>query len=170
MVWSRSAPLDKTNRSHNYTDRPVHTVVFCIGVAGFLLVSISRAWPGLFRASQSGAGYVEIPLDDREETSTHIEILPDRRAHTVGPGARTSRLLLVASICALTVRIELFRQIYKATECSISSVEVGHPSGQSHITRLTENGITDSRAPCYLRIRCITLPEAAPTRKGGPSW
>jgi hypothetical protein len=105
--------------------------VFSIAVAGFLLLSISRAWPGLFRSPHSGAGYVEIPLDDREETSTHREILPERSSHVFGPGPRISRLLLVASICALTVRIELFRQIYKATECTVSSVEVIYTFGHN---------------------------------------
>jgi hypothetical protein len=124
MVWPTNRPIDKASFAHTRTDRPVHTVVFCLAVAGLLLLSVSRAWPGLFRSPQSAAGYVEIPLNDREETSTHEEILPNRGGRVAGPALPISRLLLVASICALTVRIELFRRIYKATECTISSVEV----------------------------------------------
>lgn len=118
----------RDSKIHTCTDRPVHTVVFSLAVAGFLLLSISRAWPRLFRSPGDGAGYVEIPLDHREETGTHREIPSDGGAHIFGPGPRIPRLLLIASICALTVRIELFRRIYKATECTINSVEVIHMS------------------------------------------
>src|SRR5947209_20354374 len=100
MVWLTNRPIDKASFAHTCTDRPVHTVVFCLAVAGFLLLSISKAWPRLFRSPQSAAGYVEIPLDDREETSAHGEILPNRGGHIIGPGLPISRLLLVASIFA----------------------------------------------------------------------
>jgi hypothetical protein len=146
MVRPTNHPIDKASFAHTCTDRPVHTIVFCLAVAGFLLLSLSRAWPGLFRSPQSAAGYVEIPLNDREETSAHEEILPNQGGHVVGPGLPISRLLLVASICALTVRIELYRRIYKATECTISSVEV-MPSLRNHIHQPSDNFTTDHFAP-----------------------
>jgi len=140
-------PIDKASIAHTCTDRPVHTVVFCLAVAGFLLLGVSKVWPGLFRTPQGAAGYVEIPLDDREETSAHGEILPNRDTHIVGPGLPMSRLLLVASICALTVRIELFRRIYKATECTVSSVEVMPSSKHNHTCQPSDNCTTDRFIP-----------------------
>jgi hypothetical protein len=149
MVWPANPPIDKVSFAHTCTDRPVHTVLFCLAAAGFLLLSVSKAWPGLFRSPQSTAGYVEIPLDDLEETSAHGEILPNRGTHIVGPGLPISRLLLVASICALTVRIELFRRICQATECTVSSIEV-MPSSQhshTHTCQPSDNYTTDCFAP-----------------------
>ena len=169
MVRPAQPPLGRAPRTHTRTDRPVHSVICSFAAAGFLLLSISRAWPGLFRIPQSGTGYVEIPLDDREETTDLRETTPDRDVHAVGPGARLSRLLLLVSICALTVRVELFRQIYKATECTISSVEVRHnPESNGRIT-LTDLRTKDHSTPCYLDLRCTTLPEASKYGQGRKS-
>jgi hypothetical protein len=147
MVWPTNPPIDEASFAHTCTDRPVHTVVFCLAVAGFLLLGVSKVWPGLFRPPQSAAGYVEIPLDDREETSAHGEILPNRSTRIVGPGLPIPRLLLVASICALAVRIELFRRIFNATECTISSVEVMPSSQRNHTCQPSDNCTIDRFAP-----------------------
>lgn len=124
MVWPNHSSLDQNGTTQTCADRPLHAAVFACAVSGFLLLSISRTWPALFRSARGGAGYVEIALEDREETSNDDEIPPERAGRGWGPGPRISRLLLVASVCALTVRIELFRRIYQATECTASSVEV----------------------------------------------
>jgi len=147
MVWPTNPPIDEASIAHARTDRPVHTVVFCLAVAGFLLLSVSKVWPELFRTPQGAAAYVEIPLDDLEETSAHEEILPNRGTHIVGPGLPISRLLLVASICALTVRIELFRRIYKATECTVGSVEVMPSSQHNRTCQPSDNCTTDRFTP-----------------------
>lgn len=100
----------------------MHTVIFSLAFAGCLLVCVSRIWPGLFKSS-AGAKYNHIPLDPLETYDLRDQTL--EQAQNIGPGPRLSRLLLVISICALTVRVEFFRRILKTTECTISSVEVG---------------------------------------------
>jgi hypothetical protein len=165
MVRPSNCPIDKALCTHSRIDRPVHTVVFSIAIAGFLLLSTSRAWPGLFRSPQRGAGYVEIPLNDIGDTSSNREIPPDRGAPIVGPGPRVSRLLLVASVCALTLRIELFRQIYKATECTVRSVEVINAFAYNQRVQPSNSLTPDHCAPCYLNLRRTTLPGASTNRK-----
>jgi hypothetical protein len=140
MVWGQALRQQiGDGKTHTCADRPVHAVVCALAVAGFLLLSTSRAWPGLFRPPRDGAGYVEIPLEDREGTGTYREVTPERGAHVGGLGPRISRLLLIATVCALSVRIELFRRISKATECTISSVEVTCTSQTNRRIRLTDN-------------------------------
>ena len=71
--------------------------------------------------------YSEIPLDDRNETHDAGNSSQNREAQHLGPGPALSRLLLVSSICALALRVELFRRISKATECTTKSVEIVIP-------------------------------------------
>ncbi len=92
-----------------------------------MLLSVSRRWPDLFKAPHSGGKYSEIPLHDRNETRISSDPPPERESHSVGLGLGLSRLLLVSSICALAARVELFRRIYKASECTAKSVEIVIP-------------------------------------------
>ena len=112
---------------------------------------------------------MEIPLDDREEASTREEIPLGQGVNAVGPGPRLSRLLLLFSICALTVRIELFRQIYRATECTTSSVEVTHAPESSCRVTYADMLTQGCCAPRHFYLRFTTLPEASTNRKGRKS-
>ena len=106
-------------------DRPVHTVILAFSFASFLLLSLNKTSPNLVRHRRAHSRiYNAVPLEDHEDAGTLPEAIPEQHDRRAGPGPGVARLILVTSILALTVRIELFRRILKTTECTVSTVEV----------------------------------------------
>ncbi|KAK7890090.1 hypothetical protein LTR67_008555 [Exophiala xenobiotica] len=105
-------------------DRPVHLIVLALLASSFALPSASKALPRLFQRPASEKGqYEALPL---EELGHAIEILEPAKTNTRYDG-KVRISVLAAAISALSVRIELYRRISKATECTIPSVEVFLP-------------------------------------------
>ncbi|KIY03617.1 uncharacterized protein Z520_00308 [Fonsecaea multimorphosa CBS 102226] len=111
-------------------DRPIHTVVLALTACSFALPSASRAIPRLFPPSDAKhirGQYTALPLEELgEEPNGRVEYpntTPSQHRH-IGK-VRISVLTLAVS--TLSLRIELYRRISLATECTISSVEMFLP-------------------------------------------
>jgi hypothetical protein len=108
-------------------DRPIHTVVLALTACSFALPSISRALPRLFQLPEFGKSkseYTAVPLEELGEANGRLA----EHSNTPPPQNGKVRVSVLAlAICALSVRIELYRRISLATECAISSVEVFLP-------------------------------------------
>ena len=108
-------------------DRPVHTIIFALTACSFALPSFSRALPRLFQpveSRQSKGQYTALPLEDLGEPNGRLAEHPRIPPQQEGK-VRISVLAL--AICALSARVELYRRITQATECTINSVEVFLP-------------------------------------------
>ncbi|KIW23571.1 uncharacterized protein PV07_11759 [Cladophialophora immunda] len=111
-------------------DRPIHTVVLALTACSFALPSANRAIPQLFPSSdakQNQGQYAALPLEELgEEANGRLEDPDTNPAHHRHTGkVRISVLALAVS--ALSLRIELYRRISLATECTIASVEMFLP-------------------------------------------
>ncbi|RMZ88416.1 hypothetical protein DV736_g4349, partial [Chaetothyriales sp. CBS 134916] len=96
-------------------DRPVHIFVVALGVAAFTLVSTAKAIPALFATS---------PATHVSSSFPSAKTPPDdARLHNL----RICLPVLAAAVAAITARLEVYRQVSKATECTLSSVEVWLP-------------------------------------------
>ena len=138
-------------------DRPVHTVILAFSFAGFLLLSLNKTSPNLLRHRRTPSRtYNAVPLEDHQDLGAAPEAISEQHDRRAGPGPGIARLMLVTSILALTVRIELFRRILKATECTVSTIEV-RPSCYCHLASLKSGPDSHSSQCCYLR--CSAIPE-----------
>ncbi|RMZ85051.1 hypothetical protein DV738_g163, partial [Chaetothyriales sp. CBS 135597] len=104
-------------------DRPLHTFVAALGLAAFALVSVTRARaiPALFVTSLAADTISSLPLNDGAKTPP-LDSTKRQRYH-----ARIRLPVLAAAVAALTIRLEVYRQVSKATECMVTSVEVWLP-------------------------------------------
>ena len=90
-------------------------------------MSGSKAIPRLF-ASSTGAGYTVLPLNDLS-TDGH-PTTADLKAEDGRPTAHQGRVrisVLGAAIAAVSLRLELYRQVNKKTECTVNSLEIYLP-------------------------------------------
>jgi len=107
-------------------DRPIHAIVFLSFTTGVVLIGFHRSFPYFFSPSQTSHEDASLPLEEiaapllEEDTSdgwqNHTNFTPSRRA--------IPRALLLGAVTSVVVRIELLRRILKATECTVSSIEV----------------------------------------------
>ncbi|OCT46929.1 capsular associated protein [Cladophialophora carrionii] len=108
-------------------DHPIHTIVLTLTACSFALPSISRALPRLFQIPESRkikSQYTAVPLEELGEANGRLA------EHSNAPPQQNGKVrvsVLGLAICSLSVRIELYRRISLATECTISSVEVFLP-------------------------------------------
>ncbi|KIW83920.1 hypothetical protein Z517_03166 [Fonsecaea pedrosoi CBS 271.37] len=111
-------------------DRPVHTVILALTACSFALPSASRAVPQLFPspdAKQKQGQYTAVPLEELgEEANGRLEYLETTSARHKHTGKVRVSVLALA-VAALSLRIEVYRRISLATECTIASVEVFLP-------------------------------------------
>jgi hypothetical protein len=100
--------------------------VIALTVCAFTLASASKAIPSLFSSPRSKAAYTAVPLDklNSDGTEPRPELSPDSLPQYNGR-VRISALALV--IAAFSARLEVYRRISQATECTISNVEVFLP-------------------------------------------
>lgn len=108
-------------------DWPLHTVILAFGACSFLLLSASKALPDLFSPPVfKDTAYTAVPLDDLTSVTPRLH---ERSSHpgTTFHNGRVRISVLCASVCTLSVRLELYRRISEASECTINSVEVYLP-------------------------------------------
>ena len=114
-------------------ERPIHTLVVAFVATAFLLLGLGRAFPSLFQpCSKEQNGGDSLTLDDRSSaqplqprrsrSSLHARHNPKNILSPV-----LSRLLLLATACALPIRVEFYRRIANAPECSTRSPAVFLP-------------------------------------------
>ncbi|KIX01417.1 uncharacterized protein Z518_09143 [Rhinocladiella mackenziei CBS 650.93] len=108
-------------------DRPVHLVVLALLACSFALPSASRVLPRLFQTPDTKQGlYTALPLEDLGQATGGVEHASPSSTQPHQNGKVRISILAVA-VCALSLRIELYRRISNATECTIDSVEVFLP-------------------------------------------
>ena len=109
-------------------DQPIHAIVFLSFATGVTLISVWRSYPSFFGLGWDShqEEYPNLPLEELAALSSVKHISTDRRCFNNSPSAqwKTPRALLAGAVLSLVVRIELFRRILKATECTVSSFEV----------------------------------------------
>ncbi|KIV77209.1 hypothetical protein PV11_09026 [Exophiala sideris] len=105
-------------------DRPIHLIVLALLAGSFALPSASKAIPGLFQSPESTKGrYTALPLEELGRANGRIG--PEEADGRDNRKVKVS--LLCATIAILSLRIELYRRISGAPECTIDSVEVFLP-------------------------------------------
>ena len=117
--------------AHSYTtaiaySRPIHTTVTAIASCAFLIVSASKAVTGLFVSTRTTPAYTELPLNDLSDKDSLVGSDAKGGASSRHQG-KVRISILVAAITILSVRLELYRQISKKTECTVSSLEIYVP-------------------------------------------
>ena len=128
---SRLSLISAAQLAYNYTtaiaySRPVHTTITALAACVFLIVSASKAIPNLFGTARGTPAYTTLPLHDLSGNSSAAEVEPKDGA----PSRNQSRVritVLAATTALLSVRLELYRQISKKTECTVSSLEIYLP-------------------------------------------
>lgn len=109
-------------------DRPVHIVILALTACSFALPSASKALPNLFQPPGGKKGlYTALPLEELGQANRGGVDHLNASSEQPQQGDRVRISILAAAICALSVRIELYRRISKATECTIDSVEMFLP-------------------------------------------
>lgn len=97
-------------------DQPIHAIVVLSFLTGVVLITISPFLPASFGSSPQS------PHRDRnlllEEAAASSFVDDNSKA------CQTFRPLLAGAVASLALRIELFRRILGATECTTSSIEV----------------------------------------------
>ncbi|KAK6365700.1 hypothetical protein LTS17_011087 [Exophiala oligosperma] len=105
-------------------DRPVHLIVFGLFSCSFAVVSATKALPTLFQPpGLEKPQYEAVPLEDLGHALERLE--PTKPSTRQDGKVRIS--VLAAAVVALSLRIELYRRIGKATECTMDNVEVFLP-------------------------------------------
>jgi hypothetical protein len=106
-------------------DRPIHAIVFLAFATGVTLISFRRSFPDFFTSRQEWQQDVNLPLEELVTAVSGEDVSKDRHNRDYLAQWHTlPRVLLVGAVVSLVVRIELLRRILKATECTVSSVEV----------------------------------------------
>jgi hypothetical protein len=107
-------------------DRPIHAIVLLFFATGTTLIGIRRSSSSLFRSKQESPQDNSLQLDDLAAPDLVEDIPKTVQENDVLAQSQRARLrvLLGAAVVALVARIELFRRILKATECTTSSIEV----------------------------------------------
>jgi hypothetical protein len=106
-------------------DRPTHAVVFLSFAVGVTLISFHRSYPNFCKSNQEWHQEGNLPLEGPFAPVSGNDVSRDRhKRNYLAQWQTLPRLLLVGAIVSLVVRIELLRRILKATECTVSSVEV----------------------------------------------
>ncbi|RMD40318.1 hypothetical protein DV735_g4803, partial [Chaetothyriales sp. CBS 134920] len=120
--WSSLALLTLSHETSIAYDRPLHTFVAALGLAAFVLVGVARSKsiPALFVTSPARDAISSLPLNDGAK-------IPLDNARRQRYHARLRLPLLATATAAITARLEVHRQVSKATECMVSSVEVWLP-------------------------------------------
>ncbi|KAF2426513.1 hypothetical protein EJ08DRAFT_651768 [Tothia fuscella] len=135
-------------------ERPIHTIIFAFAVAGFLLANIGRSFPGLFSPSPTldvEHDHCTIVLQSRDEgVESQNETPTTRKQHENGLGPTTSRVVFIGAIIALSLRVELYRRISNAPECTVTSPEVFLPV----ICAIYETSTLDKRDSSRLQNLC----------------
>ncbi|KIV91789.1 hypothetical protein PV10_06293 [Exophiala mesophila] len=111
-------------------DRPIHILVVASLACAFALPTIHRLLPNLFRPSRfkQKGGYNSIPLASVGNFKASTTFDSDTTSTTQNPKAAKVRITVLAALAAvLSLRLEVYRRITKATECTITSVEVFLP-------------------------------------------
>ncbi|KAL2444785.1 hypothetical protein ABEF95_017254 [Exophiala dermatitidis] len=108
-------------------DRPIHLLILALTACAFALPGITKAVPRLFHSPETPQGdYTALPLDELGPANGKPD--PPTSASTrPRQGGKVRISLLAAAVSALCVRIELYRRILDAPECTIDSVEVFLP-------------------------------------------
>jgi hypothetical protein len=105
----------------------VHTVVLALVACAFTLPNVNRILPQLFQLAESRQNkgqYTALPLEELGEANGRL-IEP---THTPLRHEGKVRITVLAlAVCALVARIEIYRRVAQATECTIVSVEVFLP-------------------------------------------
>ncbi|RMZ78075.1 hypothetical protein DV737_g4040, partial [Chaetothyriales sp. CBS 132003] len=108
-------------------ERPVHTFVAALSVAALALVSIVSGLPATFTTSPAAHGGSSAhgcsSLSAREDCAKTLLLLDDAKRHRL----RIRWPVLAIAVVAITARVEVYRQVSKATECTLSNVEVWLP-------------------------------------------
>ncbi|KAL2406861.1 hypothetical protein ABEF93_008713 [Exophiala dermatitidis] len=108
-------------------DRPIHLLILALTACALVLPAVTKAIPRLFQPSETPLGdYTALPLDDLG----HADGKPDPPSSTSTRPRQSGKVrisLLAAAVFALCFRIELYRRISEAPECTIDSVEVFLP-------------------------------------------
>lgn len=111
-------------------DRPVHAIVLALTACSFALTSVCRAFPRLFdppQLRQNKGAYTAVPLEDLGDADGRLPEHTNIASEHPRQEGKVRLSVLVLAICALSVRIELYRRISEATQCTIGSVEVFLP-------------------------------------------
>ncbi|EXJ88609.1 hypothetical protein A1O1_05539 [Capronia coronata CBS 617.96] len=108
-------------------DRPVHLIALALTACSFALPGISKALPRLFHPAESRhEDYTALPLDDLGYVNRKPDPAETPSTHPRHNG-KVRISVLVAAVSVVCVRLELYRRISMATECTIDSIEVFLP-------------------------------------------
>lgn len=97
-----------------------------LATCAFLIVSASKVLPTIFASTSSTPVYSALPLSDLSPSNPSDEQLVKNGDLPPHQG-RVRITILAGAITAVSVRLELYRQISKKPECGVSSVEVYLP-------------------------------------------
>ena len=104
-------------------DRPVHTIVYAFALAACSFVGVVRTYPHLLRQVARDDSYQAV---SKEETNDSDEEEDTESYSTTYKPFKPFFLKIFSALalCALILRIELFRRISDATQCTTASLEV----------------------------------------------
>jgi hypothetical protein len=108
-----------------YQAPPVHTIIISFATCGFLLLALGHHCPALFKISYGEHNHTTLPLQKPKlntispRSSSHLH-LQNGNSYTT----RKSSLVLLAAVFALSLRVELYRRIQNAPQCTKYSFEV----------------------------------------------
>jgi hypothetical protein len=111
--------------ANKYQAPPVHTIIISFATCGLLLLALGHHCPALFKTSYGEHNHATLPLQKLKlnitspRSSSHVH-LQNGNSYTT----RKSSLVLLAAILALSLRVELYRRIQNAPQCTIYSFEV----------------------------------------------
>ena len=111
-------------------------MVLLLFATGLTLVGVRRSFPNLFRIFRDSHGGTNLPLEEIPSPLLAGKVSKDGLKTKHFPPTKGTVLLwaiLVGGVVSLVVRIELFRRILKATECTVSSFEVHNYLGNPRL-------------------------------------
>lgn len=111
-------------------DRPIHTVVLALTACAFLLPSASRALPHLLHIPDvrlRKGEYTALALEELGDGNGRLDDISTKSSEQARQNRKVRVTVLSLAVFALSVRIELYRRISQASECTIQNVEVFLP-------------------------------------------
>jgi hypothetical protein len=102
--------------------------VAAFATCAFLIISTSKTLPNLFSTARTTPVYSALPLDDLTPNgAVQDSVVLTKDGGIQRHQGKVRVTVLLAATVALSLRIELYRQISNATECTIPSLEIYLP-------------------------------------------
>ncbi|KAL9624026.1 MAG: hypothetical protein Q9160_001779 [Pyrenula sp. 1 TL-2023] len=105
--------------------RPVHSLVLVFALTACALFNLERIIPGIGRLIPGGVKYDAIPLE--ENASSRQRISFDEGAREIQPlRSRSLKISLLFSSIIIATRVEIYRRVSHASECTAHNPEVSN--------------------------------------------